>query len=67
MTMDAIPSTQSSTKNLKRLSIAVVLAVMVALALWWVGASEFVAHDACLDSGGRWEDGGSCQFEQPQG
>jgi hypothetical protein len=40
--------------------------VMVAGALfWWVGASEFIAKDSCLDSGGRWGDGGSCEFEQP--
>lgn len=41
--------------------------VMVAGALlfWWVGTSEFIAKDSCLDSGGRWGDGRSCEFEQP--
>lgn len=40
------------------------LIVVVAL-VWWVRTSEFVARDACLDSGGRWGEGGRCEFEQP--
>lgn len=39
-----------------------VLIVGAAL-VWWVLASDFVARDACLDSGGRWGDGGTCEFE----
>lgn len=38
--------------------------IVVAALVWWVRTSEFVGRDACLDSGGRWGEGGHCEFEQ---
>jgi len=47
--------------------VALGFLIVVAALVWWVRASEFVAQDACLDSGGRWGEGGPCEFEQPAG
>lgn len=55
-------------RKAKRIAPLVALGILIAVAalVWWVRTSEFVAKDACLDSGGRWADGGPCQFEQPE-
>lgn len=45
--------------------VAVGFLIVVAALVWWVRTSELVARDACLDSGGRWSEDGSCEFEQP--
>lgn len=37
--------------------------VLVAVFVWWFLFSEFMAVDRCLDAGGRWGDGGRCEFE----
>ena len=37
--------------------------LLVAALVWWFMFSEFMAIDRCLDSGGRWGEGGSCEFE----
>lgn len=38
--------------------------IIAAALAWWVRTSEFVARDTCLDSGGRWDNGGPCEFQQ---
>jgi hypothetical protein len=45
--------------------VALALLILVAGLVWWVRTSEFVARDACLDSGGRWSEVGRCEFQQP--
>ncbi len=53
---------------MKRRRIGCLLGVGVALLLlaafvWWFLFSEFMAVDRCLDAGGRWGDGGPCEYE----
>lgn len=55
---------------MRRRRIGCLVGVGVALLLlaafvWWFMFSEFMAIDRCLDSGGRWGDVGSCEFEPP--
>jgi hypothetical protein len=50
----------------RRIGCLISLGVMLVLGVafvWWFFFSEFMAIDRCLDSGGRWGDDGSCQFE----
>ncbi|MDZ4113370.1 MAG: hypothetical protein U1E18_27770 [Brevundimonas sp.] len=47
------------------LSTAGFAMLLIAAFAWWVFFSEFMMIDRCLDSGGRWSEGGSCEFEQP--
>lgn len=51
-------------KRLLPLAALGFLIAVVAL-VWWVRTSEFVARDACLDSGGRSGQAGHCEFMQP--
>lgn len=43
-----------------------VIGLLFTLLIWWVFGSEFMAVDGCLDAGGRWGDGGSCEFAEPR-
>lgn len=45
--------------------VALGFLIVVAALVWWLRTSEFIARDACLDSGGRWGKGGRCEYEQP--
>ena len=40
-----------------------VVLLLGAAFVWWFLFSEFMAIDRCLDAGGRWADGGPCQYE----
>jgi len=55
----------SSPTSRRRRPVAILLMVIVVAALvwlwWWVGNSEFMAKDACLDMGGRWNEGDFCE------
>jgi hypothetical protein len=41
--------------------------VLGAAFVWWFFFSEFAKIDDCLDAGGRWADGGSCEGARPEG
>ena len=45
--------------------VTLALFIGIVILVWWLRTSEFVAQDACLDSGGRWGEDVQCQFEQP--
>lgn len=53
---------------MKRKRIGCLISVVIALLMmcafiWWFLFSEFMAIDRCLDAGGRWGEGGPCEFE----
>lgn len=50
-------------KGLLWLGLAVLLVLGVGLE--WFFNSEFMDIDSCLDSGGRWGDDKTCEFEAP--
>ena len=54
-----------STKRKRAILVTgpVILAAVVVLVLW-VQNSDFVARDACLDSGGAWQGTGPCVFRE---
>lgn len=45
------------------LIVAAIVLVPIGAFIWWFLFSEFMAMDRCLDSGGRWGEGGSCEYE----
>lgn len=54
-----------STKSKRAILVtgAIILVAVVAFVLW-VQNSDFVARDACLDSGGAWQETGPCVFRE---
>jgi hypothetical protein len=58
--MANLPSSQR--KRLKRIVIIATLLFLAVIAgAWWFLGSESAAIDYCLDSGGRWAEGGYCE------
>lgn len=58
------PMAPSPRKQFGSLRVAILTALVsigLAVLVWWFFNSEFMAIDRCLDSGGRWAEGGYCE------